>query len=116
MGADAQTVAIDRSPVLYRSGDERLPLCSLNPGERLDRGTESLRDDASDSLRGELEVKVLEEAAPVLPASEASQAPSIAPARTSLRGRRFVTAALLLVMVLVSMEMTITSTAMPTII
>jgi MFS family permease len=33
-----------------------------------------------------------------------------------LRGRRFVTAALLLVMVLVSMEMTITSTAMPSII
>jgi MFS family permease len=33
-----------------------------------------------------------------------------------VRGRKFVTAALLLVMVLVSMEMTITSTAMPTII
>src|SRR4051794_34196559 len=35
---------------------------------------------------------------------------------TSLAGRRFITAALLLVMVLVSMEMTVTSTAMPTII
>ena len=33
-----------------------------------------------------------------------------------VRGRKFVTAALMLVMVLASMEMTITSTAMPTII
>jgi MFS family permease len=42
----------------------------------------------------------------------------IAPASPDVRvrGRKFVTAALLLVMVLVSMEMTITSTAMPTII
>jgi MFS family permease len=61
-------------------------------------------------------VKVLEEGSLVLPHSDAKQAPTQTSAPTSLRSRRFITAALLLVMVLVSMEMTITSTAMPTII
>ena len=64
------------------------------------------------------ETTVLEQGNPVLPVEEP---PLIEPAPAAMpdvrvRGRKFVTAALLLVMVLVSMEMTITSTAMPTII
>ena len=62
------------------------------------------------------QTSVLEQGNPVLPVEEA---PIIQPATSPdgrVRGRKFVTAALLLVMVLVSMEMTITSTAMPTII
>src|SRR5687767_7793605 len=64
------------------------------------------------------ETTVLEQGNPVLPVEEP---PIVQPAAAAspdvrVRGRKFVTAALLLVMVLVSMEMTITSTAMPTII
>jgi MFS family permease len=59
---------------------------------------------------------VLEQGNPVLPVEETEATQSAASPDVRLRGRKFVTAALLLVMVLVSMEMTITSTAMPTII
>src|SRR3954452_11535115 len=64
------------------------------------------------------ETTVLEQGSPVLPAeeTEVTQPPAASPPDVRVRGRKFVTAALLLVMVLVSMEMTITSTAMPTII
>src|SRR5687768_1376111 len=55
---------------------------------------------------------VLEQGSPILPVEESHTTSPQAAAP----GRKFVTAALLLVMVLVSMEMTITSTAMPTII
>src|SRR5688572_1826665 len=61
-------------------------------------------------------VKVLEEGSLVLPPETAAPAASAAEDRTSIRGRKYITAALLLVMVLVSMEQTITSTAMPSII
>ena len=50
------------------------------------------------------------------PSTVSNASASPATARSALAGRRFVTAALLITMVLVSMEMTITSTAMPTII
>src|SRR5688572_10389701 len=63
------------------------------------------------------ETTVLEQGNPVLAVEEAPVIqPAAAPDQPRVRGRKFVTAALLLVMVLVSMEMTITSTAMPTII
>lgn len=61
--------------------------------------------------------KALEQAAPPTPGEDVSPASNESQAApTALHGRRIITAALLLVMVLVSMEMTITSTAMPTII
>src|SRR5688500_4793280 len=62
-------------------------------------------------------VKVLEEGSLVLP-EQRETAPAIAasPETRNTRSRKFVTAALLIVMVLVSMEQTITSTAMPSII
>jgi MFS family permease len=59
-------------------------------------------------------VHVIEEGSLVLPTEPAPAAPTVEIRDT--RGRKFVTAALLLVMVLVSMEQTITSTAMPSII
>jgi MFS family permease len=61
---------------------------------------------------------VIATAAPVAVDPEPSPAqPTETPAQAApVPGRRFVTAALLLVMVLVSMEMTVTSTAMPSII
>ena len=62
------------------------------------------------------ETRVLEQGNPVLPVEETPTVHPAAPPDARVRGRKFVTAALLLVMVLVSMEMTITSTAMPTII
>ena len=58
------------------------------------------------------ETAVLEHGSPVLPVDESATTQP----HPGLHGRKFVTAALLIVMVLVSMEMTITSTAMPTII
>ena len=62
-------------------------------------------------------VKVLEEGSLVLPEQEHAPEPAAPIAETrNTRGRAYVTAALLIVMVLVSMEQTITSTAMPSII
>ena len=57
-------------------------------------------------------------AAPVVATATAPSAAAAAPVEEvrNIRGRKVVTAALLLVMVLVSMEMTVTSTAMPSII
>src|SRR5689334_17880010 len=60
-------------------------------------------------------VHVIEEGSLVLPTEPAQAQPATAEVRT-IRDRKFVTAALLLVMVLVSMEQTITSTAMPSVI
>ena len=64
-------------------------------------------------MKGDTAVTALEEGSLVLP-PERSAAPASEDRRVP--GRKFITAALLLVMVLVSMEQTITSTAMPTII
>jgi MFS family permease len=73
------------------------------------------RREALDDATGE--ARVLEEGSLVLPPRDAArEAESHAPPEQRLSRRRFITAALLLVMVLVSMEMTVTSTAMPTII
>src|SRR5215216_1396589 len=66
----------------------------------------------SRSAAAATETTVLEQGAPVLPVDESETREP----QPRVRGRKFVTAALLIVMVLVSMEMTITSTAMPTII
>src|SRR4029077_18115006 len=60
---------------------------------------------------GRMRVEGLNESSLAQNRSEASGSPDV-----RARGRRYVTAALLLVMVLASMEQTITSTAMPTII
>src|SRR5688572_19141841 len=63
------------------------------------------------------ETTVIEQGNPVLPVDESPRAIDAGRLQGPVvRGRKLVTAALLLVMVLVSMEMTITSTAMPTII
>jgi MFS family permease len=61
-------------------------------------------------------VKVLEEGSLVLPEQHVPQPAAAPPETRNTRDRTFVTAALLIVMVLVSMEQTITSTAMPSII
>jgi MFS family permease len=62
-------------------------------------------------------VHVLEEGSLVLPPQPApAQVPPAVTEVRNIRDRKFVTAALLLVMVLVSMEQTITSTAMPSVI
>src|SRR5215208_5768289 len=62
------------------------------------------------------EVKALEEGSLILPAGAQSKVAEPSGEKCHIAGRKFITAALLLVMVLVSMEQTITSTAMPTII
>ena len=61
-------------------------------------------------------VHAIEEGSLVLPPEPVVAAPTTAPEIRDTASRKFVTAALLLVMVLVSMEQTITSTAMPSII
>src|SRR5215208_5893565 len=62
------------------------------------------------------EVKALEEGSLILPAGAQSKVAEPSGEKCHIAGRKFITAALLLVMVLVSMEQTITSTALPTII
>ena len=61
-------------------------------------------------------VQVLEEGSLVLPEQHAPVPSPASDETRTIRGRAYVTASLLLVMVLVSMEQTITSTAMPSII
>jgi MFS family permease len=60
--------------------------------------------------------ETIAQAAIVVPPKSDPRVPGSIAGLRPVRGRKFVTAALLLVMVLVSMEMTVTSTAMPSII
>jgi MFS family permease len=75
----------------------------------MDASTDQLERDAAAAAIGYVAPIVLDESVP--PA-----APPNATSAAPVSGRKFIVAALLLVMVLVSMEQTITSTAMPTII